>query len=298
MTIYDQIKSEKLQYDINRETAKISVLSSGKFDKYEYLTGEEILPSNKQQIIEQAKFTYSPLGKAFEKQIKTIEDQGEKQIKAIQDYRKQLISGNDYKNRLLISKEREIFKDIHNKRLDKIKELDNKIDYDDLKYVVERSGAKKDSIEYNFNKIKDPMTLLKDIGDGKISVEEAKDKQENYYNYLKKIRKGNKSANQKKTLANINVLFNARDNVIKYVEDYSSMILEAKKLAREQEGERLKILTPNQMLKGLPIALAQIKAGNNSESLLNEIRQIVYYLSRSKKITKMLYNNIINSIKA
>ena len=76
------------------------------------------------------------------------------------------------------------------------------------------------------------------------------------------------------------------------------MILEAKILAREQEGEGLKILTPNQMLKRLPIALAQIKAGNNSEGLLNEIRQIVYSLYRSKKITKMLYNNIINSIKA
>ena len=76
------------------------------------------------------------------------------------------------------------------------------------------------------------------------------------------------------------------------------MILEAKKLAREQEGTGLKILTSNQMLKRLPIALAQIKAGNNSESLLNEIRQIVYYLYRSKKITEMLYNNIINSIKA
>ena len=76
------------------------------------------------------------------------------------------------------------------------------------------------------------------------------------------------------------------------------MILEAKTLAREQEGEGLKILTPYQMLKRLTIALAQIRAGNNSERLLNEIRQIVYYLYRSKKITKMLYNNIINSIKA
>ena len=84
MTINDQIKDEKIQYDINREAAKIA-LSSGKIRKYEYLTGEDILPSNQQQIIEQAKFTYSPLGKAFEKQIKTIEDQGEKQIKVIQD---------------------------------------------------------------------------------------------------------------------------------------------------------------------------------------------------------------------
>ena len=76
ITIYDQIEDEKLQYDINREAAKISALSSSKINKYEYLTGEEILPSNQKQIIEQAKFTYSPLGKAFEKQIKTIEDQG------------------------------------------------------------------------------------------------------------------------------------------------------------------------------------------------------------------------------
>ena len=80
MTIEDQIRDEKLQYDINREAAKISALSSDEIDKYEYLTGEEILPSNQQKIIEQAKFTYSPLGKAFEKQTKTIKDQGEKQI--------------------------------------------------------------------------------------------------------------------------------------------------------------------------------------------------------------------------
>ena len=61
MTINDQIRDEKLQYDINREAAKISALSSGKIHKYEYLTGEDILPSNQQQIIEQARFTYSPL---------------------------------------------------------------------------------------------------------------------------------------------------------------------------------------------------------------------------------------------
>ena len=76
MTIDDQIKDEKLQYDINRKAAEISAKSSGNLHKYEYLTGEDILPSNQQQIIEQTKFTHSPLGKAFEKQIKTIEDQG------------------------------------------------------------------------------------------------------------------------------------------------------------------------------------------------------------------------------
>ena len=83
MTINDQIRDEKLQYDINREAAKILALSSGKIHKYEYLTSEDILPSNQQQIIEQTKFTYSPLGKAFEKQIKTIGDHGQKQIEAL-----------------------------------------------------------------------------------------------------------------------------------------------------------------------------------------------------------------------
>ena len=130
MTIEDQIKDKKLQYDINIEAAKMSALLSGKIDKYEYLTGEEILPSNQQQIIEQAKFTYYPLGKAFEKQTKTIKDQGKKQIKAIQDNKEQLFNINnddDYKNKLLLSREREIFKNIYNKRLDKIEELSKKM---------------------------------------------------------------------------------------------------------------------------------------------------------------------------
>ena len=65
MTIDNKSRVEKLQYDINREAAKLSTLSWGKIDKYEFLTGEEILPSYKSRIIEQAKFTYSPLGKAF-----------------------------------------------------------------------------------------------------------------------------------------------------------------------------------------------------------------------------------------
>ena len=85
MTINDQIRYEKIQYDINRVAAKISALSSGKTRKYEYLTGEDRLPYNQQQIIEQEKLTYSPLGKAFEKQTKTIEDQGEKQIDTVKD---------------------------------------------------------------------------------------------------------------------------------------------------------------------------------------------------------------------
>ena len=119
MTINDQIRDKKLQYNINKEAPKISALSSDKFRKYEYLTVKEILPSNQQQIIEQAKFTYSPLGKAFEKQIKTIEDQGKKQVEALKDlkdHREQLVNVNvndDYEDKLLHSKEREIFRNIY-----------------------------------------------------------------------------------------------------------------------------------------------------------------------------------------
>ena len=88
MAINDQIRDQKLQYDNNRKAAEISPLSSGKIDKYECLTGKEILPSNQQQIIEQAKFNYYPLGKACEKQIKTIEDQREKQVEALKQIKR------------------------------------------------------------------------------------------------------------------------------------------------------------------------------------------------------------------
>ena len=108
MTIDDQIKDERIQYNINRKAAKILALSSVKIDKYEYLTGEEILPSNQKQIVEQAKFTHSPLGKSFENQTKKIEDQGEKQVKTIKDNKKQPANtnANYYKNELLLSRER------------------------------------------------------------------------------------------------------------------------------------------------------------------------------------------------
>ena len=93
ITIDDRISDEKLQCDINKEPAKISALLSGKIDKYEYLTGEEILYSNRKQIKEQGKFAYSLLGKAFKEQTETIKDQGDKQVdnlKSLQFSEKQL----------------------------------------------------------------------------------------------------------------------------------------------------------------------------------------------------------------
>ena len=128
MTINDQIRDEKL-HDINREAAKISALSSGKIHIYEYLTGEDILPSNQQQIIEPAKFTYSSLGKAFEKQIKTIEDQGKKQVDALNTLKSnnQLLIEDVIPNNALNNNEAE-------KELDKIKEIEKNLDREKLIY--------------------------------------------------------------------------------------------------------------------------------------------------------------------
>ena len=165
------------------------------------------------------------------------------------------------------------------------------VDYNNFNYEVITSSNK-----YKFDGVKNPLVFLKEIKEGRISIQEAKNIQREFNKKLNFIRRGNKNQEQRQALNNINNLYNARDMAIKFIEDYSSMILEAKKIVK-QEGQGLKILTPNQMLKRLPIAPAQIKAGNNSESLLNEIRQIVYSLFRSKEITKKVYNNIINSIK-
>ena len=113
MAIDDEIREDKLQYVINREAAKIS---SDKIDKHECLTSEEILPSNQRQIIEQATFTYSPLGKAVEKQIKTIDDHG-----------KQLVKSSSKRESLTLLKQREIFEDIANERINEIQNLSKQL---------------------------------------------------------------------------------------------------------------------------------------------------------------------------
>ena len=82
------------------------------------------------------------------------------------------------------------------------------------------------------------------------------------------------------------------DKILKIVKE----ILDFNKRIRKQQDSRLKVLTPNQMLSRLPITLAQLKAGNNSEKLKNEIRQLLYSLYRSKKLTKQLYKSLINII--
>ena len=127
----------KKSESMNREGAKLSALSSGEIDKYEHLTGEEILPSNQSQITEQAKFTYSPLGNALEKQTKTIEDQGEKWIKAIENriekqkwIEKQILNTDQKSMSHLLSKD--FLAAEARDELNKIKETEQEISRDDL----------------------------------------------------------------------------------------------------------------------------------------------------------------------
>ena len=292
MTLEDQIREEKLQYDTDRETAKISALSSGKTDKYEYLTDEEILPSNQQQIIEQTKFTYSPLGKTLEKQIKTIEDQGKKQIDALADLKPKEIKPKEIKPiETKPNKHGDYFID----GLAKIRESCKPIDFNDLTYNFK--DLKITSVD--FIKFKDPLHIFKSIHNGDTPLEDIEKEQIEFKRDLGRIKQGDprdKSEERNNTIDIIKNLYNSREEVVKMFNDYASNI-SRNIYDSKQEGTGLKILTPKQVLQRLTISLAQIKAGNNSQSLLNEIRQIVYSLCQSKEITKKVYNDILKSIK-
>ena len=262
MTIEDRIKDEKLQYDINREAAEISALSSGKLDKYEYLTGEEILPSNQQQIIQQAKCNYSPLGKAIEKQIKTIKDQGEKQVVALESLNvpnKKLSSIKDFIP--IENLNPEIINEIK-----RIEEIEKKVDRNKMFY----KGSNK---TYDFRNFKTIRAFDNEIRNNVITLDTANIEQATLFSYVydfsKKTRPRNPAQRQLKAdiVDSVTSLIHGREMVINA---FKSGIFQISKESQEdgesQEGKGLKILTPNQLLKRLPIALAQVKAGNNSES--------------------------------
>ena len=196
MTIEDQIKDEKLQYDINREAAKISALSSGKIDKYEYLTGEEILPSNQQQIIQQAKFNYSPLGKALEKQRKTIEDEGEKQVDVCKTSYKKLPSIKDF-----VPTEKfnlEIINEI--KRIEEIEKI-----FDRDKMVYESTGR-----IYDLRGFKTIRTYGNDIRNNVTSLKAANLEQANLMAHIHDFVKSTKPQDPKQKKLKSDVLDSVR----------------------------------------------------------------------------------------
>ena len=138
MKIDDKFRDEILQCDINGEAAEISVLSSGKIDKY-----EEILPSNQRQVIKQAKLTYSPLGKVFEIQTKTIEERGIKQKDVITNQNERLATNKDDHKDGHKDIYKEIFDKIVKEKFDEIKDLTYEINHDYLTYFFKNDTAKK-----------------------------------------------------------------------------------------------------------------------------------------------------------
>ena len=233
--------------------------------------------------------------KAFEKQVKTIEDKGEKQIKAIQD-QGQVKSIKEYaydaEDTSFISKQKEIFNELVDERSEKITDSDKKVNSDDLIYRYKGHTANS-----KFNKFDNALNIINKIQNGEISLTDVKNNKEKLRSFLGEMKKGNKkhrSKEQINTLYNIEIFHKERKEAIKFYNGYTLMMSEAKTKATKGIGR--KILTPKQMLQRLPIALAQVKAGDNLERLLNEIRQIFYSLYQSKQITKNVCNNIIKSI--
>ena len=172
-------------------------------------------------------------------------------------------------------------------------ELYDSVDYNNLK--LEYVGSNKD---VGFYEDIDSKELFDKIKNNQIKFSEAKNKQNKFINKLNNIKIGSKNTEQKEVTTNLEKFYKSREEVINFFRDFPEMLSNANYDARQNktEGKGLKILSPKQILQRLPIALAQVKAGNNSESLLNEIRQIVYSLYQSKQITKKVYNNIIKSI--
>ena len=194
MTMNDQIKDEKLQYDINREAAKISALSSEKLHKYGYLAVENILPSNQQQVIEQARFTYSPLGKAFEQQIKRIEDQGKKQVGALEKLKLEVQKKTIEDTANNQSRATIIFNDLINKRKELMSELYDSVDYKNLNF--DYIGPTKDVSFYEY---KDSKKLFNATKNSHIKFSEAKNNQNEFLNELNEVKIGKKNSKTKRS---------------------------------------------------------------------------------------------------
>ena len=190
MTIDKKFRDEKLQYDINREATKISALSSNKIHKYEYLTGEDILLSSNQEIIEQARFTYSPLGKAFDKQIKTIEDQGKKQVYALNTLKSDDNNKLEIKNEDIIP-ESAFASDEAREDIDKILKIEKNVDREKLVYDAGK-------YKYDFTKFNTIRTFGEDIYNGKITLEKADEDQSDLADEINEFTKNTKIRKTKK----------------------------------------------------------------------------------------------------
>ena len=146
--------------------------------------------------------------------------------------------------------------------------------------------------------MKGPNYIFKSIHNGDIALKHVGKEQIEFKSAIGEMKKGNprhKSPKQIQAISNIQNLYKSRLEALKLFNDFDRNMSE--NIYKSKHGTGLKILTPKHIPQRFPIALAQIKGGNNSESLLNEIREIAYSFYQSKEITKKVYNNIIKSIK-
>ena len=329
----DKIKANNAQYDINRLNAEISTYSSGDLEKYEFLTKQDL--KYKPDALEQAKFTYSLLGKVFNDGLNK-KDNIEKvrilqRLKNIED---NLISNdnNDNGNRKV-----GIFQVIKY-----IKDKGIKISNDDeaIKEIREHiQNLRNEGVRVNnFYEISKESTLEdsapedlapKDLAPKKLNIKQFlliyKEPIKTYYISdifgnrnidTKKINEAlinyiDGKITQDKFLQIYNVFINDFDKFSKVIKkkqpgargpnqkkllNYGNELKKGIEKSLNPSGSGLKILTPQQMFTRLPILLAQIKAENNSQDLKNEIRQLLYSLYRSKQISKTVYKNLIATI--
>ena len=205
------------------------------------VTGEDILPSNQQQIIDQTKFTYSPLGKAFDKQIKTIEDEGKKQVDALEKLKpkeetKPIEDKPNNQSRAAI-----IFNDLINKRKELMNKLRDSVDYNKLKF--EYMGPTKDVSFYEYM---DSKELFNAIRNSQIGFSEAKNKQDEFLSKLSNIKIGRKTLEQERIINNLEKFYYSRQEVINFFRDYVEMLSDARYKSKQNEtkGKGLKMLTP------------------------------------------------------
>ena len=179
-----------------------------------------------------------------------------------------------------------ILDNLINKRKDLMKELYDSIDHVNLKFEFVCPTN-----DVSFYEYRDSKELFNGIIDNQINLDDALKRQNKLLRKISNVKIGKKTDNKKKVINNLENFYISKEEIINFYRDYGKMVLDAayKSKQNETEGKGLEILTPKQMLQRLTIAVAL-------ESLLNEIRQIIYFLYESKQITKKLYKNIIKSI--
>ena len=170
--------------------------------------------------------------------------------------------------------------------------------YDSIDYNNSNFKYVDSTKDVSFYEYMDSKELFNSIKSSQIKFSEAWNIQNECLNKLSNKKIGRKTIEKQEVINNLKKVYNSREEVINFFRDYTEMLSDANYQVKQNEtkGTGLKTLAPKQMLQRLAIALAQVKAGNNSKNLLNEITKIIYSLYQAKEITKKVYNNLMKSL--